>query len=89
MKDYLTIAEQAELLGEDPEDLCGCEHSDSDHVACALDPAGKWLFVHHRCIVQGCGCCLDAGGIYTDPLTPAGDDWLVHQILPDAYRHMP
>jgi len=40
MKDYLTVSEQAALLGEDPEDACGCEHPFEDHVACALNPSG-------------------------------------------------
>jgi hypothetical protein len=85
---YLTISEQAELLGEDPEDLCGCGHSPSSHVACALDPAGKWLFVHSRCLYDD--CCLDAGGYYVDsPLAPDGNDWLVYQILPDSFRYIP
>ena len=36
---YLTASAIAELLGED--DLCrGCEHSLTDHVACAIDPSG-------------------------------------------------
>jgi hypothetical protein len=88
MKDYLTVSEQAALLGEDPEDACGCEHPFEDHVACALNPSGPWHQVRSRCL--SCLCCLDAGGYYVDsPLAPDGQDWLVYQILPDAYRHKP
>jgi hypothetical protein len=84
---YLTASAITELLGE--EDVCGCEHSFTDHVACALDPVdGLWHQVHSRCV--HCLCCLDAGGYYVDsPLAPDGKDWLEYEILPDAYRHVP
>ena len=84
---YLTASAIAELLGED--DLCGgCEHSLTDHLACAIDPSGPWHQVHSRCI--HCLCCLDAGGYYEHSwLAPDGKDWLEYQILPDAYLHVP
>lgn len=85
--DYLTVSQQAELLGED-EDGCGCEHPLADHVACKLDPSLPWHQVRSRCV--HCLCCLDAGGYYVDsPLAPDGQDWLVYEILPDAMRHVP
>jgi hypothetical protein len=47
VKDYLTVSEEAELLGEDDEDGCGCEHPLTDHVPCCLDAGGyyeqSWL----------------------------------------------
>ena len=89
MTDYLTVSQQAELLGEDDdEDGCGCEHPLTDHVPCRVDPSGPWHQVHSRCV--SCHCCLDAGGYYEQSwLAPDGKDWLVYEILPDAMRHVP